>query len=173
MRQLKKALRVIDSISEHGGASIALWFVWLIVLAGTYDTIARHFFNAPTVWAYDTLCMGGGVVYALGWAYDHRHNAHIRVDIIYRSLSPRKKALWDAISTCLFFFPLMVALSISSISWAIKAWRINETMISTFWYPPAAPYRTVFAIGIILLTLQGVANFIRHLHFLIRGESLD
>lgn len=172
MTILKRILRVIDSGSEHSG-SFAKWFAWVLVVTGTYDTIARHFFNAPTIWAYDTLCMAGGVIYAMGWSYDYLRNSHIRVDIIYRYLSPRKKSFMDVMSAAFLFFPLMVALAISSISWAIRAWRINETMISTYWYPPAAPYRTIFAVGIILLTLQGLAKFIRDLHFLIRGESLD
>jgi TRAP-type mannitol/chloroaromatic compound transport system permease small subunit len=172
MTSLKNLLKTIDTASAYAG-SIAKWCAWILVLAGAYDTIARHFFNAPTVWAYDVLCMAGGVLYALGWSYDHLHDSHIRVDLIYRKLSPRNKALMDVISAAFLFFPLMVVFLISSVSWAIRAWRINETMTSTFWYPPAAPYRTVFAVGIILLMLQGIAKFIRDFYFLIRGESLD
>ena len=46
-------------------------------------------------------------------------------------------------------------------------------MFNSFWYPPAAPYRTLFAVGLLLLILQGVANFIRDLYFVVRGEKLD
>jgi len=172
MTILRKILKGIDYISEHAG-SWAKWFAWLLVLVGAYDTIMRHFFNAPTLWAYDTLCMAGGALYVLGWSYDYLHDSHIRVDLLYRNLSPRKKALLDVICTLFLFFPLMGALMITSISWAVRAWRINETMISTFWYPPASPYRTVFALGIVFLTLQGIAKFIRDLYFVIRGEPLD
>jgi TRAP-type mannitol/chloroaromatic compound transport system permease small subunit len=101
------------------------------------------------------------------------YDYHTRVDLLYRNLSPRNKALINVISSVFLFFPLMGALMITSISWAVRAWRIKETMISTFWYPPAAPYRTVFALGILLFTLQGIANFIRDLYFLMRGKSLD
>ncbi|MBN1829311.1 MAG: TRAP transporter small permease subunit [Deltaproteobacteria bacterium] len=172
MTIVKRLFKIIDSSSEQSG-SFAKWFVWVLVVVGAYETISRHFFNAPTIWAYDTLCMAGGVVYTLGWSYDHLHNSHIRVDVVYRLLSPRKKLLMDVLSAVFLFFPLMIALTVSSTAWAMKSWRINETMISTFWYPPAAPYRTVFALGVILLTLQGLVKFIRDLHFLIRGESLD
>ena len=172
MTILRKLLRGIDYISKLAG-SWAKWFVWLLVLVGAYDTIMRHFFNAPTLWAYDTLCMAGGAVYVMGWSYDYLHDSHIRVDLFYRKLSPRKRALLNIISSVVLFFPLIGALLKISITWAIKAWRINETMISTFWYPPAAPYRTVFALGILFLDLQGIANFIRDLYFVIRGEPLD
>lgn len=172
MTFLKTLLKIIDTLSENAG-SIARWCAWVLVLAGAYDTIARHFFNAPTVWAYDILCIAGGVLYSLGWSYDYLHDSHIRVDLLYRKLSSRGKALIDVLSAILLFFPLIVIFLTSSIHWAVRAWRINETMTSTFWYPPAAPYRTVFAVGIILLMLQGIAKFVRDCYFVIRGESLD
>ncbi len=167
-----KIIRTIDRISEYSG-SIAKWFAWVLVLVGAYDTIMRHFFNAPTIWAYDVLCMSGGTLYTLGWSYDHLHGAHTRVDMFYQRLSPRGKAKLDTILSLFLFFPLMITLDITATSWAIKAWRIHETMTTTFWYPPAAPYRTIVAIGVYLLTLQGVAKFIRDIYFVVRGEHLD
>ncbi len=169
---LKKMLKVIDSMSILA-ASGAKWCGWLLVLVGAYDTILRHFFNAPTIWAYDTLCMAGGVLYVLGWAYDYLFDYHTRVDLIYRNLTPKKQALMNVISSLFLFFPMVGALLTVSINWSIRAWRINEKMISTFWYPPAAPYRTIFALGILLLLLQGIASFIRDLYFVIRGEPFD
>ena len=73
----------------------------------------------------------------------------------------------------LLFFPLMTVLLWYSITWAIKAWKINEVMFTSFWYPPAGPYRTVFAIGLLLLVLQGIAQFVRDVHILVRGEPID
>ena len=172
MAILKKILKVIDSISEYSSL-LTRWLAWLLVLVGAYDTIARHFFNAPTLWAYDTMCMAGGALYVLGWSYVHLHESHIRVDLLFRLLSPKKKALLDIICALIFFFPLMGILTVVSANWAMRAWRINEKMISTFWYPPAAPYRTIFAIGIFLLTIQGIVKFIRDLYFLVRDEQFD
>lgn len=172
MAILKKLLKLIDSISEKAG-SLGKWFALLLVLVGAYDTIARHFFNAPTIWAYDTLCMAGGTLYLIGASYTYLHESHTRVDLFYNLLSPRRKALMDVICSIFFFFPLMGIMLKLSIVWAIKAWRINEVMFQSFWYPPAGPYRTVFALGLFLLILQGVAKFIRDLYFIIRGESID
>ncbi|MFW5872836.1 MAG: TRAP transporter small permease subunit, partial [bacterium] len=100
-------------------------------------------------------------------------DSHVRVDVFYRLLSARKQAMVDIICSILFFFPLMILMFKLSVSWAVRAWRINEIMFHSFWYPPAAPYRTVFAVGIFLLILQGTAKFIRDLYFVIRGEPID
>jgi TRAP-type mannitol/chloroaromatic compound transport system permease small subunit len=171
MLMLSKLLGYIDWLSEMSG-SIGKWFAVVLVLAGTFEAIARHFFNAPTIWAYDSMCMAGGVVYMLGASYNYKHNAHTRVDIFYSAMSPKRQAWIDVICALLFFFPLMVVMFKLAMDWAIRAWRINEVMFNSFWYPPAAPYRTVFAVGLLLLILQGGAKFIRDLYFIIKGERL-
>ncbi|MBG0777055.1 MAG: TRAP transporter small permease subunit [Desulfovibrionaceae bacterium] len=172
MSVLLKLPRYIDRLSELSGA-LGKWFAFLLVLVGSYETISRHFFGAPTIWSYDTLCMAGGVVYLLGASYDHMRDAHTRVDIIYSHLSPRKRALLDIVCALLFFFPLMTVMLKMAITWALRAWRIHEVMFNSFWYPPAAPYRTIFALGLLLLVLQGFAKLIRDVHFLVRGKEID
>lgn len=172
MTVLKKILKIIDTISEKSGA-VGKWFAFLLVLVGAYETISRHFFNAPTIWAYDTMCMAGGTTYLLGASYNYLHDAHTRVDLLYSLVSDRKKALINVICAVIFFFPLMTIMLQQATIWALKAWRINEVMFNSFWYPPAAPYRTVFAFGLFLLVLQGLANFIRDVFFVVRGEPID
>jgi len=172
MSILLKLPRYIDRLSEGAGA-LGKWFAFLLVLIGSYETISRHFFDAPTIWAYDSLCMAGGVVYLLGASYTHLKDSHTRVDILYSHLSPRGKAALNIVCSLIFFFPLMLVMLEMAVSWAMRAWRINEVMFNSFWYPPAGPYRTVFAIGLLLLVLQSVAKLIRDVHFLVRGTDLD
>jgi TRAP-type mannitol/chloroaromatic compound transport system permease small subunit len=169
---LIKALKLIDSASE-GLGRIGKWSAFLLVLVGSYDTIARHFFNAPTVWGYDMLCMLGGAMYLLGASYDYLHEAHTRVDLLFNMLKPRGRALLNVVAALLFFFPLMTIMLKLAVTWAIRAWKINEVMFTSFWYPPAFPYRTVFAFGLFFLVLQGLAKFVRDLYFVIKGEQID
>lgn len=172
MGVLRKILKGIDSISEKAGW-FGKWFALLLVFVAAFDAIARHFFNAPTIWAYDTITMAGGTIYMLGASYNMRHDAHTRVDVIYQYLTERRKALLNVIASVILFFPLMGAMLYMAIKWAIRAWKINEVLFNSFWYPPAGPYRTIFAVGLLLLVLQAVANFIRDLHLVIRGEKID
>ncbi len=172
MSTLKRILKFIDALSEFSG-SVGKWFALILVFAGTYEAIARHFFNAPTIWAYDTLCMSGGALYLLGASFDYLHDAHTRVDLFYSMLSERKQALVNVICALLLFFPLMGVMFKMAFSWAVRAWKINEVFFNSFWYPPAGPYRTIFALGLFLLLLQGAANFIRDVYFVVRGETLD
>lgn len=169
---LIKLLRIINSVSEKSG-SVGKWFAFLLVLVGSYDAISRHFFNAPTIWAYDTMCMAGGIVYLLGASYDYLHDAHTRVDIIYGSRSKKTKAWMDIVSSLVLFFPLMIVMLYEAIKWTVKAWKVHEVMFTSFWYPPAAPYRTIFALGLFFLIMQGMAKLVRDIHFVIKGEAID
>lgn len=172
MTSLKRLLKTIDALSELSGA-VGKWCALILVFAGTYEAVARHFFDAPTIWAYDTLCMAGGALYLLGASYGYLYDSHTRVDMFYNMLPDRGKALMNVICSLLLFFPLMGLMLWMSITWAVRAWRINEVFFNSFWYPPAGPYRTVFAVGLLLLMLQAVANFVRDLYFTVRGETLD
>ena len=171
MPTLIKFLKIIDWLSEKSG-QLGKWAVLLLIFAGSYEAIARHFFNAPTIWSYDSMIMAGGVIYMLGASYNYLHDSHTRVDLFYSRASPRRRALIDVICSLFLFFPLMIIMFKLAVTWAIKAWKIHEVMFNSFWYPPAAPYRTIFAIGLLLLILQGLARFIRDLYFVIKGEEI-
>ena len=77
--------------------------------------------------------------YMLGASYNYLHDAHTRVDLFYMRAKPRTKAFIDVICAIFLFFPLMIIMFKLAVDWAVKAWKINEVMFNSFWYPPAAP----------------------------------
>lgn len=172
MTALSKILKGIDWLSETSGW-VGKWFALVLVGVASFDAIARHFFNSPTIWAYDTITMAGGVIYLLGASFNYLHDGHTRVDVIYQFFNERQKALANVVGAIVLFFPLMGAMLYMAITWAIRAVRIEEVMFNSFWYPPAAPYRIVFALGLTLLFLQALAGFVRDVYHVIKGTPLD
>lgn len=172
MTFIRKILRFIDFLSEKSGW-LGKWFALVLVAVGTFETVSRHGFGAPTIWSYDTLSMAGGALYLLGASYDYKWNAHTRVDLIYSRLSPRVRAIIDVLASLVLFFPLMGVLLWYSTSWTIKAWKTHEIMTNSFWYPPAGPYRTLFSIGLLLLIIQGLAQLVRDIYMAVKGEAID
>jgi TRAP-type mannitol/chloroaromatic compound transport system permease small subunit len=168
---MKTVVRFIDAISERTGRT-AHWLCAILVLFMVVAVIMRYVFGASTLWAYEVGLMMGATIYAMAMPYVHKHSGHVRVDVFYHRLSPRRKAIIDIIGFLLFFIPLMLLLVSLSVGWAWKAWAINEKMYETGWYPPAAPLRTAVAYGICLFALQGLAHFIRDLYLVIRNKPL-
>lgn len=169
---MRKILRVIDAISDRTG-KIACWLAALLVALISLEVIMRYFFNAPTMWNYETGMMVGGSLFAMGWAYAWRHHSHVRIDVFYTHLSPRGKAAVDVAGAFVFFFPLMMLFVSVSIAWAWQAWEISEKSVETYWYPIIAPFRTMVSLGFLLLALQGTAQFIRDFYLLVRNKAYD
>jgi len=169
---MRRILKTIDSISEYTGRA-ARWLCVAIVLVLTCEVIMRYAFNSPTEWAHLTAMMLWGSIGLFGLAHTHLYRNHIRVDVFYDRFSPKGKAIVDVIFTLLFGFALIAVFIYASFYWMRWSWTGNEVMTQSYWYPPAGPFRTVLLIGWSLFGLQTVAQFIRDLYLLIRGEPYD
>jgi len=169
---MRNILRVIDSISEWTAKAIS-WFCVALILVLVFDVVERYVFGGATVWAYETAVMLGATIYVMGWAYVHRLREHIRVDVFYVHLSLRKQVIIDIVGTLLFLLPLLYVMIDTSIFYMVRAWKIDEVLAETFWYPPAFPFRTMMVVGLSLFTIQVVAQFIRDLYLLVRNKAYD
>lgn len=169
---MRKIFKVIDAASDWAG-KVGCWFSLALVLIVSTEVTMRYAFNRPTMWGYETSLMLGCAMYALGFAYAQRHKAHIRVDVFYIRLSPRGKAMVDAICGVIIFLPLIAFVVHTSWVWTIRAWAIKETMVETYWYPPVYPLRTAVALGFSLLALQGLAQLLRDFYLVIRNKAYD
>jgi len=169
---MKRFPHVIDTISEWSGRLARVFTVGLIGVMVTEVTM-RYVFNHPTMWAYETSIMLGCAIYAMGYCYVQRYNAHVRVDVFYTKLSPRGKAVVDVIGGVIVFLPLIAALVVASWEWMFKAWKIKEKMFESYWFPPAYPLRTAVAIGFAMLALQGLITLFRDFYRLIRNKQYD
>jgi TRAP-type mannitol/chloroaromatic compound transport system permease small subunit len=168
---MKKVFRVIDAISDRTGHTVQ-WLSVALVGIICFETIL-HIFNRSTLWEYETVGMIGATMYALSFAYVLCHKMNVRVDVIFTRLPRRAQAAIDGIGMLVAFFPLMGLTTYSSIKLALNSWIINEKSAVTGWYPPAAPLRTIIAIGFVLLLLQGVVVCVRELYYLIRNKTYE
>ena len=168
---MKKFLNVIDRISELTGKGIS-WIVLILTVILGYEVFMRYFLNDPTKWAFDISYMLGGTFFLVGASYTLWMKGHVRIDIFYSRFSPRKQALIDVIFALIFFFPLWVGLFCKLIPYVYMSWQLGERSLESYWRPPIYPFKTVIPIGVFLLLLQGIAEFIRSLFMLIKGKRL-
>lgn len=105
------------------------------------------------------------VVFLLGAAYTLKHNAHVRVDVLYSRLSVKGKAWINLLGTILFLLPfclLMLWVSWPSVenSWAVREMSPDPGGL------PRYPIRTLIPVAFALLLLQGTAMLIRQVAIL-------
>ena len=163
-------LKFVDKMSESVGKLFA-WLIVFLVVGLMYEVIARYAFNAPTIWAYDITYMIYGVHFMMGAAYLLYVRGYVRIDVFYRLFPPRWKGGIDAFLFLVLFFPVMLVLLIKGTNYVAFSWSLKETSTAGAWSPPLYPLKTFLPIGIFLLMLQGVAEFIRSLGLAIRGKE--
>jgi TRAP-type mannitol/chloroaromatic compound transport system permease small subunit len=166
---MRKVLKLVDSIS-NGAGNIAAYFSLALVLLIVYEVVVRYVFNAPTMWGYEVCMATGMAMYCIGFAYTESKNAHVRVDVFYIHLSPRGKAIADAVSRIIFFLTTIGLVMYFALLKMIWSWGVWEKSVEAYWYPPWYPTRTLIFLGFFLLFLQGLAHLYRELYHAIKGK---
>ena len=157
---LIKLVNAIDKFTDTTGG----WISWLsvpLVLAVSYEVIARYFFNAPTIWSFDITFMLYGTIFMLGSAYALHKGAHIRTDFFFERWSTRTKGTIDSVAYLVFFFPSLAILFVVSANEAWYAFSIMETSEQTPWRPILWPFKAVVPLTCVLLIIQGVSETIK------------
>ena len=165
----RATVNAIDRISSWSGRVVA-WLIVPMTLAVTYEVVARHFFRAPTRWAFDVTYMLYGTHFMLGTAYTLMRVGHVRTDMLYQNWSIRRQNLVDTIGYLFFFFPAMILLFYFGWQEAYHSWTIRETSDASPWRPIVYPFKTVIPLTAILLLVQGVAEFLKSLYAVRTGR---
>lgn len=148
----------INSLNERVGvltAYLALPLIGVVV----YEVIMRYLFNAPTSWAFEATTFIYGVHYMLGVAYTHQLDGHVAIDVFEARLPQKPRTILRLIVNLVIFIPTVGLLATWSIIYAATSWKMWEKA-STSWAPPVYPFKTLMALGFVLLFLQGIAKLI-------------
>jgi len=148
----------INTLNDKVGSLTAFLALPLIIVV-VYEVIMRYLLNAPTKWAFEATTILYGCHFVLGFAYTHKHDGHVAIDIFESRLAKKPRAKLRIIVNLLLFFPTMGLLSIGAVRYASDSWQ-NWERASTSWAPPLYPFKTIMAIGFCLLFLQGIAKLL-------------
>ena len=171
MEGLLRLSRIIDAINDRFGV-IANWLVLNACLISAGNAASRYLFNASSnAWLEVQWYMFAGMV-LLGGPHTLKRNEHVRVDLIYSSLSERTRIWIDIICGLLFLLPICVILVYFTWPWFTESWRINETSSNAGglirW-----PVKLVLPVGFSLMALQGLSELIKRVEALIRHHRLQ
>ena len=159
-KYMAKTILGIDLFNLRVG-QIACWLTVPVFASMFYEVIARHFFNAPTMWAYDISRMFAGAMFMLGAGYALSKGVHIRADFMYRKWSIRRQASIDLALYLLFYFPGLTGAVWACYKYAYKSWSQMEKGMDTAWMPLLGPIKTVLLIGLVLLLIQGISEVLK------------
>ncbi|WP_412067505.1 TRAP transporter small permease subunit [Rubrivirga sp. IMCC43871] len=156
--------RLADRLSAAVGWLCARIVVAMVV-AGALAAVLRYL--APVLGITPALNALGDVqwmlfsaVFLLGAAWALSEDAHVRVDVVYGGLSPRRRAMIDLAGTVLLLLPFCALLAWASWPAVLDAVALREGALDAGglirW-----PVKLLLPLGIGLLALQGVAQAAR------------
>jgi TRAP-type mannitol/chloroaromatic compound transport system permease small subunit len=151
----------IDRISYAFGW-IAAWFVLFSVLISAGNAVSRYLFNlSSNAWLEIQWQLFAGI-FLLGAPYVLRVNGHVRVDLVYGSVSPRGKLWIDVVGIVFFLFPVMLTLSYFAWNFFVPSYVSGETSSNVggliLW-----PVKFLMPLGFALLLLQGASELIKRI----------
>jgi TRAP-type mannitol/chloroaromatic compound transport system permease small subunit len=167
-----RLVRIIDKFTDVTGT----WVAWLnvpLVLAVTYEVLARYLFNAPTIWSFDVTYMLYGTIFMLGSAYALHKGAHIRTDFFFEKWSIRTQGVIDSIAYIVFFFPSIFVFLLVTGAEGWYAFEIGETSEQTPWRPILWPFKWVVPLACLLLLIQGISETIKSVYAARTGIELE
>jgi len=168
---MRQAIKYIDWVNEQSGV-VFKWSIAALIIVVFTDTVARYAFNSPLTWGYDMSCMLGFTANAMFWGYVRKHHSHVRVDIIYNHFSVKTQRIFEVVLAVVLLFPLLVIFLRITFLFMVRAMTKGDILVTSYWYPPAWPMRTIVVVALILLFLQCIVETIRDIEFLRTGEQL-
>ncbi|MFH1058042.1 MAG: TRAP transporter small permease subunit [Pseudomonadota bacterium] len=167
---LASYVKAVDAINEWVGKTV-MWLLLALTATTLYDMLSRYLTGQSTDWAFDINYMLFGINFMLAGAFCIKHDSHVRVDAIYGRFSPRGKAIVDIVFYVLIMFPFTIFCLDAAWDSFIQAVESREVSIVSSWHPPIYHYKFVMPLTFFLLLIQEVAQFIRYLNTVIKGEQ--
>jgi TRAP-type mannitol/chloroaromatic compound transport system permease small subunit len=157
--------RAIDTLNEWIGRLIN-WLVLGMIAIGVWNVAGRYIGqaigqNLTSNALIESQWYLFDIVFLLGAAYALKHNAHVRVDVIYNQLLPKQKALINLVGTLLFLIPFCILGIWFSWNTVVQSWQILE-MSPDPGGLPRYPIKTMIIVSFATLLLQGISQGIKN-----------
>lgn len=164
MRFLLGLSQAIDALTEAIGR-ITVWLVLLVALLSAGNAVMRYGFSYSSNAYLEAQWYLFSLIFLLGGAYALKHNAHVRIDLIFGRFSQRTRAWIDVVGTVLFLLPMAVGVIYLSWPWAMNSF-LGKEMSPDVGGLPRWPIKLALPLGFALLTLQGISELIKRIAYL-------
>lgn len=151
---------LLDALAERIGRLVS-WLTLGMVLATVTVVVLRYAAGVGLIWLQESVNWMHSLVFMLGAAYTLKADEHVRVDVFYRGMSERRKAVINLAGTILFLLPLCAFLLVESWEYVATSWRIAERSREAGGLPMIYLLKTVIPVMAVLLALQGISMTLR------------
>ena len=166
----QRLLNLLDGITLFIGRSIA-WLTVMMVIATCIVVTLRRGFDIGSIALQESVAYMHAAVFLLAAGYTLKRGGHVRVDILYRRFSPRRKAWVDSLGCLLFLLPLAIFTGLISQEFVLSSWAIRESSTDSGGVGAVYLLKSLIPLMAITLGLQAIAELLRNV-LLLMGAAL-
>jgi TRAP-type mannitol/chloroaromatic compound transport system permease small subunit len=122
---IDKLIKILDKFIDYIGGIAALAMV-LMLLNVFYDVVMRYFFKNSSIGMQEMEWHLFSVVFLFGMAYALKEDGHVRVDMFYENMKPKKQAWINIIGAIIFIVPFSLIIINSGYAFALDAYELGE-----------------------------------------------
>ena len=181
-------VRIVDKVNYRIGR-IIMYGIFVMVLILLWSSISKTFF-LPSQWTLEIAQFAMVSYYIMGGPYSIQLGSNVRMDLFYAEWTDKRKAQVDAITILFLVFYLAVLLhgALGSTAYSLghykgdtygffvglltgseEVGRLERS--PTAWRPYLWPIKSIMCVGIFLMLLQAISEFIKDIAK-IRGIEL-
>lgn len=156
-------------VDKVGRAASWIWIVLLSIII--LNVTLRYLFSEGRIEFEEMQWHLNSIAFLIAIAYAHRHDVHIRIDLISVRLSYRTQAWIELYSTLLLLMPFLIMVLVFSFPFVEKSWKVGEISQS----PGGLPFRwllkAVIPFSFFLLGLSILSRISKLLTYLAENRS--
>lgn len=157
------AERIFNRFSDWIGAFSAVLLL-LLVANVFYDVVMRYLLNDVSIGMQELEWHLYSMIFLFGVAYTLKADGHVRVDVIYERLSPRRRALIDILGTLLFLWPFCALVAAYGIGFSYEAFDIGEQSGDPGGLPQRWLIKGMISLSFICVLISSIGFMLRALN---------
>lgn len=172
LRGLNLLITVLDGITDLVGRILS-WLVLYMVLATMVTVVLRYSFGLTFIALNESVIYAFGIIMTSLAGYALLRDQHVRVDVFFSAMAPRRQAMINLAGTLLFMGPLLWVLWLRGLPYVERSWRLKETSNEVAGLPYLYVFKTFMLVFVVVLAVQGLSFVLRNIRTLILGHDPD
>ena len=155
-----KVSQFIDGFIRYIG-KVTCWLNSILVINILIQVILRYALGEGKIWLEELQWHFYGICLMLAIPYCIVDDAHVRLDILHRNFSIRKKEFVEFFGTIFLILPLIIVLFLHGLDFVESAIRVNETSPHPLGLPWRWFIKSFIPMGMFLIVLASFSRMVR------------
>ncbi|MDA9742897.1 TRAP transporter small permease subunit [Pelagibacteraceae bacterium] len=158
---MKNIANLFDNINRYTGYLCA--FLVVLMTVNVFIVVfLRYLFGISFIWLQETYVWMHAYIFMAGAGFTYLNDAHVRIDIIYRSSSKVYKAIVDLVGNIFLLMPFLYIIWSYSFPFVYKSFQINEVSREAGGLPMLFLLKAAILIFAFLLFIQALSKLINN-----------